>query len=381
MINGKVNFVVDGQWGSCGKGLIAGFLAKHHEVSMASTNNMPNAGHTIVIGADQGPEQKIEGSKFVSKILPVSGFMNTIGQNVVTYVGPGAGFSIDRLLSEIKECNLDKRQVRIHPRALVVTDEHAAMERGERAKGSTKHIASTMQGCGTATAERLMRGPEVKLAGDYPILGDMIVEDWFAEIHNALERGERWIHEGSQGYSLGLLHGSHYPYCTSRECTVSRELGDLGLAPQVVGDVYVVVRPYPIRVGNVVEEGKTVGYSGDVYPDQDELSWADVKVRSGYPADFDLHEMTTVTKRLRRVFTFSERQVVEACRVNGATKLALNFANYLDYRCFRTGGKLEHLSQLPDAVSSFVSKLERMTGLPVALVGTGPAIEHVWYRE
>lgn len=381
MINGKVNFVVDGQWGSCGKGLIAGFLAQHHEIAMASTNNLPNAGHTVIVGADRGPDGTIDGAKFVSKILPVSSFLNTVGQNVVSYIGPGAGFNIDRLLKEIKQCNLDKRHVRIHPRALIVTEDHAAMERGERTKGSTKHIASTMQGSGAARAERLMRGPEVRLARDYQILKEMVVDDWFEEIHKALDQGTRWIHEGSQGYSLGLLHGSHYPYCTSRECTVSRELGDLGLSPRVVGDVYVVVRPYPIRVGNVVENGKMVGYSGDVYPDQDELNWSDIKQRSGYPSDFDLHEMTTVTKRLRRVFTFSERQVIEACRVNGATKLALNFANYLDYQCFRTGGKLDCLSQLPSAVSSFVSKLEGMTGLPVTLIGTGPAVEHVWYRE
>lgn len=367
---GKFNVVVDGQWGSCGKGLIASYLAQRHGVEVASTNNLPNAGHTAVLD---------DGSKFISKILPVSMFLNTQGQDVKAYIGPGAGFFLEQLFKEMKECGVAPEDVRIHPRAMVVTERHAAMERGDLAAvEGTKHIASTMQGSGIVQSEKLMRGSVVKLARDYPELESMIVEDWLDEIHSSLD-GSLWLHEGSQGFSLGVNHGSHYPQCTSRECTSARELMDMGLAPQQIGDVYVVIRPFPIRVGNVVEDGKQVGYSGDCYSDQVELTWADIKKSSGYPEDYDLKEMTTVTKRLRRVFTFSMDQVRKACMVNGATKLAINFANYLDYSCFQTSGN--DVSALPESVQKFINDLESELGIPVALVGTGPAVNHVWDLE
>ena len=363
---GKFNVVVDGQWGSCGKGLIGSYLAEKYGVSAASTNNLPNAGHTSVLS---------NGSKFVSKILPVSTFLNTQGQDVTAYIGPGAGFFLEQLFKEMKECSIPPESVRIHPRAMVVTEAHAALERGEKAAQGTKHIASTMQGSGAVQSEKLMRGSTVKLARDYPELEGMLTHDWLDEVHSKLD-GSMWLHEGSQGFSLGVNHGSHYPQCTSRECTTSRELMDMGFAPQQIGDVYVVIRPFPIRVGNVIEDGKQVGYSGDCYSDQTELSWAEIKEMSGYPEDYDLHEMTTVTKRLRRVFTFSMNQVRQACMVNGATKLALNFANYLDYDCFQTSGT--DASKLPVAVQDFIARLEDELKIPVALVGTGPGNHHVW---
>lgn len=367
MKHGKFNIVVDGQWGSCGKGLIASFLAKKYGVQAASTNNLPNAGHTAVLE---------NGSKFVSKILPVSSFLNTDGLPVKAYVGPGGGFYLNQLLSEIDVCGLNKDQLRIHPRAMVVTEQHAQMERGNVGdQGSTKHIASTMQGSGAVQAERLMRGPGVRLAADFPELADYIVEDWIDEVNTGV-RSQMWLHEGSQGFSLGMLHGSHYPQCTSRECTTARELTDMGLPPQSVGDVYVVIRPYPIRVGNVVEGDKVLGYSGDCYPGQNELTWDMIHSIAGFPPEEQLQELTTVTKRLRRVFTFSLDQVRRACVVNGATAIALNFANYIDHSISRTNGVSRYA--LPLAVADFANMLERELNLPVTLIGTGPQINHVW---
>jgi len=363
---GKFNIVVDGQWGSCGKGLIASYLAQKHKVDVASTNNLPNAGHTAVLE---------DGETFISKILPVSMFFNTKGQDVKGYIGPGAGFTLKQLFSEMEQCGLAPEDVRIHPRAMVVTEGHAALERGDTSEEGTKHIASTMQGAGAAAAEKMMRGSSVKLARDYPELKEMITENWLDEVHAVMD-GSMWLHEGSQGFSLGVNHGSHFPACTSRECSTSREMADMGFAPKQVGDVYVVIRPFPIRVGNVVEDGEQVGYSGDCYNDQTELSWSEVKQMSGYPESYDLKEMTTVTKRLRRVFTFSMNQVRQACMVNGATKIALNFANYLDYKCFQTSG--QSVADLPDEIRDFISKVEDELGLPVTLVGTGPSVSHVW---
>lgn len=365
MQTGRFNCVIDGQWGSCGKGLIAGYLASRYKATVTSTNNLPNAGHTVITE---------DGEKFVSKVIPASAIFAS-RQPMRILLGPGAGFNLNRLIEEVQTCGLTSKDLKIHPRAMVVTEEHAAIERGERG-GGTKHIASTMQGSGAARAERLMRGPNVRLARDFPELREYLAEDWFELTQSILGSNEMWLHEGSQGFSLGMLHGSHYPQCTSRECTVAREMTDTGVPPQAVGDVYLVIRPYPIRVGNVIEEGRQVGYSGDCYPDQQELTWEDIHKSAGYPPHMKLQEYTTVTKRLRRVFTFSMEQVKRAARVNGATKIALNFANYLDYSCYGTNGTSKE--QLPPKVRGFIDSVEQALQIPVALVGTGPANNHVW---
>jgi len=369
MLRGCFNVVVDLQFGSCGKGLIAGYLAERFNVTGAGTNNLPNAGHTIVLA---------DGRKFVSKLIPVSAFLRHQGQDVEVYVGPGAGFFVERLLQEINECSLDSSSVHIHPRAMVVTEKHAEVESGKVGnEGSTKHLASTMQGSGAVQVERMMRGEGVVLARDVSELSSMVVPEgeWFNVIQEAVEQG-MFLAEGSQGFSLGMLHGQSYPFCTSRECTVSRELTDTGISPRDLGDVYGVFRPYPIRVGNVVEGGRQVGYSGDWYPDQEEITWEQIKEEAGYPEDYDLMELTTVTKRVRRVATFSMEQIKRACRLNGVTKLVLNFANYLDYSCFGTCG--DEFSELPPKVREFIGQVREETRLPVILVGTGPQQNHVW---
>jgi hypothetical protein len=73
-------------------------------------------------------------------------------------------------------------------------------------------------------------------------------------------------------------------------------------------------RVYPIRVGSTPN-----GYSGDCYRDQKEITWDYLGVEPEY---------TTVTKRERRVFTFSEVQIREAIYANGVDQVFLNFCNY-----------------------------------------------------
>jgi hypothetical protein len=167
--------------------------------------------------------------------------------------------------------------------------------------------------------------------------------------------------------------------CTSRGTTAMQNMADIGLNHFLLGDVYLVIRPYPIRVGNVIEGGKQVGYSGDCYDGQQEITWEQVAKEAGMPdeevAALLKKELTTVTKRLRRVFTFSDRQLREAALVNGATKIALNFANYIDWSCHG----VNRYEQLPPKVRDFIVRVEDVTKLPVTVVGTGPQLDHVCF--
>lgn len=385
------NVVTDGQWGSCGKGLITTALAAKYRPELLSTTNMANAGHTCVWS---------DGKKFIAKALPSASVLRQWlpDYTPITVVGPTAAFNLDQMLDEIQTCGANYLLV-IHPRAGVITDEHKTRESDV---GGTKHIASTMQGCGTFLSDKIMRKADLKLARDYEVLSGHMADHLplklttniltkFPQVLDdltglslpmMLSRLMRAydctiLHEGSQGFSLDISHGSHYPQCTSRGTTAVQNLADMGLPVTLLGDVYLVIRPYPIRVGNVIEDGKTVGYSGDCYPDHKELTWKDVAEAANAPEEVMRGELTTVTKRLRRVFSLSKIQLVEAASINGATKIALNFANYIDWAAM---GKSNY-DELPKKVLDFIKMVEDWVGIPVTIVGTGPQNDHVCFLE
>lgn len=388
----KFNVVTDGQWGSCGKGAITTALAYKYRPEFLSTTNMANAGHTAVFS---------DGQKFVAKALPSATALRrwTLGQlpgyKPHVIVGASAAFNLDQLLEEMAFCGVNY-SLSVHPRAGVITDAHRIAEAGDGVS-STKHLASTMQGCGTFLADKVLRKKELKLARDYTELQGLLSDHMPRKLelptgdqeslmglslpellHVMMERyGFTILHEGSQGFSLDISHGSHYPQCTSRGTTAMNNMADMGISHRDLGDVYLVIRPYPIRVGNVIENGRQVGYSGDCYEDQQELSWQQVADEAGMPTDVAASllktELTTVTKRLRRVFTFSDKQLREAALVNGATRIALNFANYVDYAV--TG--VNKYEQLTPKVKDFIRRVEDVTKLPVTIVGTGPQVDQV----
>lgn len=384
----KFNVVTDGAWGSCGKGLIASALAWKYRPEILSNTNFPNAGHTAVF---------TDGRAFVSKAVPSPAVLNKWLPDYSPQVvmGANSAFFIDRLMEEVQECGINY-SLSIHPRAAVVTDEHRQQEAGD-GPNSTKHIASTMQGSAACVAEKMMRKPDVKLARDYPELASFLSDHLPRKLNlttaeqDALmglslpevlyklmtKHNYTILHEGSQGFSLDINHGSHYPQCTSRGTTAMQNLADMGISHFELGDVYLVIRPYPIRVGNVIENGKQAGYSGGCYDGQEEITWEQVAKEAGMPQDVAesllKKELTTVTKRLRRVFTFSDRQLREAALVNGATKIALNFANYIDYSV----SGVNDYEKLTPKVKDFIARVEDVTKIPVTVVGTGPQVDHV----
>lgn len=163
--------------------------------------------------------------------------------------------------------------------------------------------------------------------------------------------------------------------CTSRNCTLQAAMDHMAVPPALVGDVYLNLRTYPIRVGNVVEDGKQVGFSGDFYPDCEELTWEQVAERSGMPPDEALklaeRERTTVTKRIRRVCTFTFDGLEQAVKTNGATKLCLNFVQYLDWNDRGLRGGPEAFRKLSRATRTLIDQIEEESGVKVALIGTG----------
>jgi len=96
---------------------------------------------------------------------------------------------------------------------------------------------------------------------------------------------------------------------------VMQAIADAGIPPRLVAKTYMCVRTFPIRVGN------TEYNSGGWYSDQAEISWKELGVEQ---------ELTTVTKRVRRVATFSMDQLADSLRANDPDWLAVNFLNYIN---------------------------------------------------
>jgi adenylosuccinate synthase len=329
-----IDMIVDLQYGSTGKGLAASYLSEHRTYDMVVSANMPNAGHTAYDNA---------GRKFVHKVLPSGVFHNPR----YVAIGPGAVFSPARLHQEIGDLlvagHITKSTIVVHENAVPLTEQMVA---DEVASGA-KTIASTLQGSMIAQVRKMERN-----AGDKIIARDAYRPPSGLNIQVVNNRDWLWmvmdanciLAEGAQGYSLGI-NQHFYPHVTSRDCTAARFLADMNLPVGKLRKVVGVARTYPIRVGNTEH-----GNSGGTYPYQSELSWDEVGQKP---------EVTTVTGRIRRVFSFSDEQLVEAIDANSVDDVFLNFVNYMPR----------------DQEQSFVDHVARLcanTGSRLAYLGYGP---------
>ena len=318
----KVDLIVDLQFGSTGKGLIAGYLGETGDYDTCITANMPNAGHTYI-------DKK--GKKYIFKVLPSSAVGRSIKQILI---GPGAVFSPDRLQKEMVHLRSDQT-LRIHPNAMVLMPNHI-----KREEKHLRHISSTCQGSAAAMVDKIWReGASTAKT----VLKNTEFNQYVAshsEWKIRLESSSGILAEGSQGFSLGI-NTQFYPYTTSRDCSPAAFLSNMGLPIPMLSMVIGTCRTLPIRVG---------GTSGDCYPDQDELSWEELDLTP---------EKTTVTNRVRRIFTYSKMQIEEACWHCAPDLVFLNFANYVE----------KHY------VENIVAHIDGMS--TVRWVGFGPAYKDI----
>lgn len=370
MIKDKVNVILDAQWGSSGKGKFATWLADKHKSQAASTSNGPNAGHTVEYG-----EHRV-----VFKALPAALAAPSVSYGLIT---GAAVFSPDQVNNEVLALRKFKGKtfdISFHDRAAVLSASHKI---SEEASPTLAHLSSTRQGTAAAMTDKIMRDPLVtigsqcrSLVSKLALTATIVTPDQFRnQVAWHLSMRHTLIHEVAQGFALSIDYGHSYPYCTSRNCTVSKALDDLGMPPAALGDVYLNMRPYPIRVGNLEDN-----YSGDTYWDSEETFWDTIALMSGMSKEeaekLKSRELTTVTKRLRRVFTFSPYGFKCACEVNAPTKLIVNFVQYLDWELAGATGAYA-LHQLPRKIRDFCELVQSIANAPVVALGTGPGHHEV----
>lgn len=338
--------IIDLQFGSTGKGLLAGYLGRINQPTAVVTAWGPNAGHTW-IGSLGGNEVKM-----VHRML-ANGITSPMLEAI--FIGPGSVIDKETLAQEISNARRlgmadHDVEILIHEAAAVLGPMDAEYESRTLAR-----IGSTMKGTAEAMIRKIRResgGIALEALNGSLAPGVTVLDNksYVSEL-----RGHKIIQfEGAQGFSLGIDHG-FYPYTTSRNCTIGATLQACGVPYDMEVEPVGVLRTYPIRVAN-----RPQGTSGPGYPDQDEIEWSQIGVEP---------ELTTVTKLPRRIFTFSAEQVHQAISmsridVDSRMPVFLNFVNYIRNEEY-LDGIINHLA---------------WAGASVAFAGFGPHEDDIVWR-
>lgn len=349
---GKLMVVVGGQFGSEAKGACAAALAARSYAPLVIRTGGPNAGHTVW---RDGVEYKL-------RQLPTA-----VVSNPTARIALAAGSVVDPelLAKEMAETQTGHgvpRFVHVDEAATVLEPRHLDRE----AQDAGLHNWSTQKGIGAARADRIMR--KAKVWRDQYLPGTA-VSDVGHLARRQLQTGGDVIIEAAQGYGLGL-HTNYYPKTTSADCRAIDALADVGLSPwwvsSIVGvelEVWVVMRPYPIRV------------AGESGPLRHETTWDQL----GLP-----EEHTTVTNKVRRVGTWDHALAEAALVANGApSKVVRVWFSMMDQVIPEIAGLMypqdaeEMSSTAWDQLDDW-NQIIRAAGSRIAAVGTGPATHIFW---
>ncbi|MDE0087268.1 MAG: adenylosuccinate synthetase [Candidatus Poribacteria bacterium] len=342
-----VDVLIGGQFGSEGKGQIAGYLSKEYDVLVRVGG--PNAGHSV--SNEHG----------VTKYhhLP-SGCRDTDAEILI---GPGAVIDVERLLEEIEMCELTEERLFIDPQCMTICKSDIEAE-----EELVNSIASTGSGVGYATARKITNRfhKNVRLAKNYPALKayvggrDPYRGKTLGRLEKAYAEGKSILLEGTQGSGLSIHHGL-YPYVTSRDTNVAGCLAEAGISPSRVRRILMVVRSFPIRVGDPDESGKTSG------PLKLETSFSEIARMSKLNAtEVEQAEITTTTGRKRRVGQFDWELFRTACALNAPTDIVLTFADYYN----KQNQDARRFDQLHESTIQIIEELENFAQAPVSLINT-----------
>lgn len=408
---GKIRIVVGGNWGSEAKGQCVEHLAKNGLMDICVRTGAINAGHTVYYN----------GTPYAMQTVP-AGWVG--GKNIKLVIGRGAFIKESILRNEIemvkKALGVDKLELYIDPMAGTHTAEHEKFE-----VTLHKRMGSTGKGCMAASQEKMARDFDYKNFGDTEYAkkfngSEFTLIDTVELMNNAYDAGAQIVLEGTQGTLLDLFHGD-FPYVTSRSTIAANWLMEAGLSPTLDIDVWMVIRTFPIRVA---------GNSG---PLPDEISWSELAREIGLESlgllesdvvafeeaekevirDWQLpaaphlmssasrvnnsaelsefhtevmnrlapetvinlkkfFEMTTVTKKLRRIGRLSQDQLRRAALLNRPTHLFVTFMNYLvpQVKGMTEWDQVKGLGEVSEKIVKFIKDCEESTGAPVMFIGT-----------
>jgi adenylosuccinate synthase len=416
--------VVGAQWGDEGKGKIVDLLAEQADAVIRFQGGN-NAGHTIVR----------DGEKFALHLIP-SGILYPGKRCII-----GNGVVIDpRVLTEeingLRARGVDMSGLRVSANAHLIMPYHLLLDSAGEAKLGKLQIGTTRRGIGPCYADKAARlGIRVQDLLDEKILKKKIVaamdpkrlslrpfqkdprldlqtmtEEYLTYGHrieqyiadtarlawDALDAGKNVIFEGAQATLLDIDHGT-YPFVTSSNPVAGMACVGAGVGPKDIDEVWGIAKAYATRVG------------AGPFPSElhDEIG-EEIRQKGG--------EFGTTTGRPRRTGWLDLVALRYSARINGMTALCitkLDVLTGLDRICVGTRyrgreeavfedfpyhqsvlhqaqadyeelpgwtqdvGEARTKSDLPQAAQDYLAYIADGTGVPVTLVGVGPARDQI----
>lgn len=415
-MSNQIQIIQGGQFGSEAKGAIAAYLCEKDKVDFNVRTGATNAGHTVFY----------KGQPFKMQQLGC-GWVNPDTRLVL---GAGALIDPEILHREVQMVNAAtgkdiRKRLYIDQRAGLHLPEHA-----ESSKRSGRHhsIGATGKGCSEALVARIKgRGRGALLFGEVEAASGYQVMDTERMLNASWDQGAKIQLEGTQGQMLDLYLGP-YPYTTHKQIGPAQWMLEAGLSPSLPTETVMVVRTFPIRVagnsgpmrneiswmilaGEINAKRSALGLTPIVKPESLDV-WGETLETAGesfdWPSDMRVHdqhrftaqqrvdyrgtlsecnalawrmlapevaedlsrlfELTTVTKKLRRIARYDTTGFETALRQIRPKFVALTFANYLD---------VANWYQVPDPPVESGS----MIGVPTHLISYGPESKHVVDRR
>jgi adenylosuccinate synthase len=251
----------------------------------------------------------LDGNKYALHMVPAA----FIQEKCRLLIAAGANVHVAQFLKEMELTKVDGRRVGIDKMASIIEEKHSIQD---KASAVNKGIGTTGWGVGPAIEERERRTAKLVLL------------------------------EGTQGFMLLLFHGT-YPYVTSRDTGAAAICSEAGVGPTRVDNILIVYKAFITRVG----AGPLPG----------EISMEEAKKRGWF-------ETAAGTGRSRRSAPFNFDLAQKNARINGATQAAMTKLDCMFPNC-RSARKFDDLSE---EAKQFIKEVEKRSGVPIVLIGTGP---------
>lgn len=420
--------IVGTQWGDEGKGKITDLLARDAS-AIVRFQGGNNAGHTIVRGDEE----------FKLHLIP-SGILHP---GTTCVIGNGVVIDPKIITDEIealKRRGVATGQLRISANAHLIMPYHVLLDTaGEQQLGSLK-IGTTRRGIGPCYADKASRlGIRVQDLLDEKILRQKImaamepkrqmlrphVKDPALDLHamteeyvtyghrlepyiadtahlcwNALDAGRSVLFEGAQGVLLDLDHGT-YPFVTSSNPVAGAACIGAGVGPRDIDDVWGVTKAYSTRVGSgpfptelddqVGEHLGSVGQEvGTTTGRSRRCGWLDL-VALRYAVRLNAMTGLVITKLDVLAGLDPLRVAVRYRGHEGATFEEFPYhqsvlhhaaAEYEDLPGWQADiSGCRSVEELPEAAREYLRFISEFVGVPIKLVGVGPARDEVIWLE
>jgi adenylosuccinate synthase len=416
--------IVGAQWGDEGKGKVTDLLAERADLVVRFQGGN-NAGHTIVR----------DGEEFRLHLIP-SGILQP---NTTCVIGNGVVIDPRILTGEIdglKRRGISVSNLRVSANAHLIMPYHVLLDTaGEAQLGSLK-IGTTRRGIGPCYADKAFRlGIRVQDLLDEKILRKKIMaalepkrqmlrphaKDPTLDLHamteeyltyghrlephiadtarlcwDALDAGRSVLFEGAQGVLLDLDHGT-YPFVTSSNPVAGAACTGAGVGPRDIGEVWGLAKAYTTRVGSgpfpselsdeVGEHLRRVGHEvGTTTGRPRRCGWIDL-VALRYAVR--LNGMTGLVITKLDVLSGLE-QLRLAVRYRGAEGASFEEFPYHQSVLHHSSAEYHELpgwsdsiedcrspAELPPAARDYLAYISDFVGVPIKLIGVGPAREQV----